>query len=82
MVSPQKVNKTPSLDKVYAPLNRPVIKSSSQDKPQPLVAIPTDEAWFWTNSWQQKEQEASSDVKAGRLASFNDVEYFLADLDD
>ena len=48
----------------------------------PMVAVPANEAWFWSKRWQAMEREAAADFEAGRSASFNDVESFLADLDD
>ena len=32
----------------------------------PVVAIPADQAWFWTDRWQQMEREADADISAGR----------------
>ena len=29
--------------------------------------VPADQAWFWTEQWQQGEREASEDVAAGRV---------------
>lgn len=47
----------------------------------PLAAVPADQKWFWTDRWQQMEGEAQADIAAGRVAAFEDVEEFLADLD-
>lgn len=35
---------------------------------RPLLAIPADEAWFWTPEWQAREREADEDIKAGRTS--------------
>jgi antitoxin MazE len=48
---------------------------------RPQAAIPTDQRWFWTERWQRMEQEADADVAAGRVAQFDSVEEFIADLD-
>ena len=32
----------------------------------PVVAVPADQAWFWTERWQGMEREADADVAAGR----------------
>lgn len=32
----------------------------------PVVAIPADQAWFWTDRWQQMERQADADISAGR----------------
>src|SRR5687767_3264032 len=45
---------------------------------RPVVAIPADQAWFWTNRWQQMEQEADEDVAAGRTV----VVHGLSGLED
>jgi antitoxin PrlF len=43
-----------------------------------LKMIPADQAWFWADSWQKGEQEASRDIRAGRVETFKDDESFLA----
>ncbi|MHB8296882.1 MAG: AbrB/MazE/SpoVT family DNA-binding domain-containing protein [Acidimicrobiales bacterium] len=45
------------------------------------VAVPADQAWFWTERWQQMEREADADIAAGRVLTFEDAESLLADLD-
>lgn len=37
-----------------------------------------DQSWFWTFGWQAGEREASEDIAAGRLESFDSAEEFLA----
>ncbi len=32
----------------------------------PVVAVPADQAWFWSERWQAMEREADGDVAAGR----------------
>jgi antitoxin MazE len=48
---------------------------------RPQVAVPADQAWFWTERWQQMEREADDAIAAGRTVTVEDVEEFLADLD-
>ncbi len=48
---------------------------------RPQVAIPADQAWFWTERWQRMEREADSDIAAGRVEQFDSAEDFVADLD-
>ena len=48
----------------------------------PHVPVPADQAWFWTESWQEGEREATEDIKQGRTRRFNDSESFLAALDE
>lgn len=48
---------------------------------RPVVPVPADQAWFWTERWQAMEREADADIGAGRVARFDNVDDFLADLD-
>lgn len=32
----------------------------------PVVAVPADQAWFWSERWQRMEREADADIAAGR----------------
>ena len=47
----------------------------------PHVAVPAEQAWFWTKDWQAKEREADADLAAGRSSTFDTAEDFLAHLD-
>jgi len=47
-----------------------------------LKTIPADQAWFWTEEWQQGEAEATADYAAGRAESFDSAEAFLRSLTD
>lgn len=38
-------------------------------------------AWFWSEAWQRGEAEASRDIRAGRLTTYESDEDFLASLD-
>lgn len=48
----------------------------------PLVAIPADQQWFWTERWQKMEREVDDAVAAGETEVFDDAESFLANLDE
>ena len=42
-----------------------------------------DHAYFWADDWQEGEQEADEDIRAGRVTSFDDPEegiQYLRDL--
>jgi len=43
--------------------------------------IPSDAAqsWFWSERWQQMEQEADADIAGGRVRTYADA--FLVDLE-
>ena len=47
----------------------------------PMIPIPADQAWFWSERWQAMEQEADADVAAGRTVATDGPEAFLAELD-
>jgi len=47
----------------------------------PQVAIPADQAWFWTKRRQAAEAEADADVAAGRLTRHASSDAFLEHLD-
>ena len=34
----------------------------------PQKLVPKDQAWFWTEEWQQKEKEASEAIATGKLS--------------
>lgn len=48
---------------------------------RPHVPVPADQAWFWTEKWQQMEREADGDIKAGRVRGSENVDDFLGELD-
>lgn len=45
------------------------------------LPVPAEQVWFWSERWQRMEREADEDVASGRVARFDDVEGFIADLD-
>lgn len=47
----------------------------------PVVAIPADQAWFWTDRWQAMEREADADVAAGRAKVVEGADELIAHLD-
>lgn len=49
---------------------------------RPKKLIDADQAWFWTEDWQQGEREASEDIVAGRTRRFESPGEFLDTLDD
>ncbi|HEU5143511.1 MAG TPA: hypothetical protein VFU04_10200 [Solirubrobacterales bacterium] len=44
--------------------------------------IDSEQAWFWTREWQQREREADKDLAVGRVTRFDNDEDFLAALDE
>lgn len=49
---------------------------------RPTLPVPADQAWFWTEYWQQREREVDEHVAAGRVVVHETSEDFLAHLDD
>ena len=58
-----------------------VIEREGEIVLRPHIAVPADQAWFWTERWQQLEREADEAVAAGRVAGVGGVDELLADLD-
>ena len=40
--------------------------------------VDKDQAWFWTNRWQQGEKEVEEDIRAGRVYNFPDAKQAVA----
>lgn len=47
-----------------------------------MTLVPSDQAWFWTESWQAGERQASAEIAAGETETCNDADAFLGSLDD
>ena len=47
----------------------------------PKKMIDSSQAYFWTKEWQEAEKEATEDIKAGRVKTFDTVQELLSDLD-
>jgi antitoxin MazE len=58
-----------------------VIERDGEIVLRPHVAVPADQAWFWTERWQQLEHEVDEAVAAGRVTVVEGVEELLAELD-
>jgi hypothetical protein len=43
--------------------------------------VPKDQAWYWTEQWQQWEREADEDIVAGRVKAFNSINDLIESLD-
>jgi AbrB family looped-hinge helix DNA binding protein len=44
----------------------------------PHLAVPTEDAWFWTEGHQAAEREADEELAAGRYTDFDSDDAFLA----
>jgi len=47
----------------------------------PVVTVPADQAWFWTERWQDMEREADADITAGRTTTVDGLDGLLEHLD-
>ncbi len=43
--------------------------------------IDEDQAWYWTEQWQQWEREADEDIAAGRTKGFDSINKLIESLD-
>lgn len=48
---------------------------------RPALPVPADQAWFWTQRWQEREHEVDEHVAAGRVAVHDSGTDFLEHLD-
>jgi AbrB family looped-hinge helix DNA binding protein len=46
----------------------------------PLVAVPKEQAWFWTPDWQKKEREAEAARAAGDYTEHETIDDLIAGL--
>ena len=48
---------------------------------QPMLPVPADQRWFWTERWQAMEREADEDIAAGRVVTFDGIDEFIGHLE-
>ena len=48
---------------------------------RPQKVIDSTQAWFWQDAWQAGEQEASSDIREGRVEVHSSADDLLKSLD-
>lgn len=48
---------------------------------RPSLPVAADQAWFWTERWQEREREVDEHVQAGRVTVHENGDDFLAHLD-
>jgi hypothetical protein len=48
---------------------------------RPMVAVPADQLWFWSEDWQRKEREVDAAIKAGDTQTFESGEDFIKHLE-
>jgi bifunctional DNA-binding transcriptional regulator/antitoxin component of YhaV-PrlF toxin-antitoxin module len=47
---------------------------------RPVITVPKDQAWFWTDKWQTEEREVDEEIKTGQTSSPQNAEDFINDL--
>ncbi len=47
----------------------------------PMKLVPAEQAWFWEEQWQAAEREASADIAAERVETYDSAEKLIEDLD-
>jgi hypothetical protein len=53
-----------------------------RDLPEPDPAEVNDQAWFWTNAWQESIDRSIRQIDAGEGTTFTSSEAFLDELDE
>ncbi len=48
---------------------------------RPVLPIPADQRWFWTERWQAMEREADADIAAGRVTIVDGPDELFEHLD-
>ncbi|WP_313562970.1 AbrB/MazE/SpoVT family DNA-binding domain-containing protein [Ruminiclostridium cellobioparum] len=48
---------------------------------QPVVTVPKDQAWFWSENWQAEERIVDEQIKNGQVKSFDNIDALIEDLD-
>mgnify|MGYP001092775279 CR=1 FL=1 len=46
----------------------------------PKRLVDKNQAYFWTQEWQEAEREASEDIKTGRVKAFDSAEDLIKEL--
>ena len=47
----------------------------------PHVAVPAEQAWFWTDRWQEMERRVDEHVARGETTVYDTTDDFLASLE-
>lgn len=49
---------------------------------QPVVTVPKDQAWFWSEKWQAEERTVEEQIKNGQVKSFDNIDDAINFLDN
>jgi len=47
---------------------------------RPVVAVPKDQAYFWSNQWQTEEKQVQADIEKSNIHETNTKEELFKDL--
>lgn len=46
-----------------------------------MIKTPSNQAWFWSEQWQEEKKEADGDIKAGRVTKVTNQKELISHLD-
>jgi len=75
----------PSIDQFYIPIsNKKIINNiyAATADENIVVMAEANQSWFLTQEWQKLEAEAEKDIAEGRFTSHNNMDDFIADLEN
>jgi len=58
-----------------------ILEEDGSLKLVPKIAIDRSQAYFWTQRWQQGEQEAQADLQQDRFQDFDNMDDFIRSLE-
>ena len=47
---------------------------------KPVIAIPREQTYFWSNKWQEEEKKVNEEIKTGKINSAETLEELFEDL--
>lgn len=48
---------------------------------RPVISVPADQAWFWSERWQRMEREVDTHVERGEVRRSDGIDELFADVD-
>jgi AbrB family looped-hinge helix DNA binding protein len=48
---------------------------------RPVLPVPADQRWFWTDRWQEREHEVDAHIAVGEVTVYEDGKALLDHLD-
>ncbi len=57
------------------------VEENGQVVVERAISIPADQAWFWTERWQQMEREAQADIDSERVHRYPNVDEAISSLE-